>query len=115
MIEERAWGKFEVLLDEPGYKVKRITVNAGHRLSYQSHENRAELWHFVKGVGCVTLEDNNIDVKYDDVIKIPRRAKHRIANTGKKELVFIETQTGDSFEEEDIVRYSDDYGRVTPA
>ena len=112
MIEERAWGKFEVLVDHDNYKVKRITVNPGHRLSYQSHQYRTELWHFVAGEGQVTLDGQTISVKYDDTVRIPVEAKHRISNTGTDQLVFIETQTGQSFEEEDIIRYEDDYGRA---
>ena len=112
MIEERAWVKFEVLIDDSNYKVKRITVYPGHRLSYQSHKNRSELWHFVAGAGQVTLEDDINEVKYDDIVRIPCQAKHRVTNTGSENLIFIEVQTGKSFEEEDIIRYEDDYGRA---
>ena len=112
MIEERAWGKFEVLVDHNNYKVKKITVNPGHRLSYQSHKYRSELWHFVSGEGEVTLEGKISRVIYDDSVRIPAESKHRISNTGTESLVFIEIQTGKSFEEEDIIRYEDDYGRA---
>ena len=112
MIEERAWGKFEVLADQSSYKVKKITVKPGHRLSYQSHENRSELWHFVEGEGQVTIDGTVTKVEYNDVVRIQRQSKHRVSNTGAQNLVFIEIQTGKSFEEEDIIRYEDDYGRV---
>ena len=112
MTEERAWGKFEVFADHRSYKVKRITVKPGHRLSYQSHKNRSELWHFVEGAGQVTIDGTITEVKYNDVVRIEQESKHRVSNTGTQDLVFIEVQTGKSFEEEDIIRYEDDYGRV---
>ena len=108
----RPWGTFEILLDEPSYKVKRIKVEPSQRLSYQSHEYRSELWCVVAGSGLVTIDDRESSVSYGSIVKFPANAKHRMENTGEVPLEFIEVQTGISFEEEDIIRYEDDYKRV---
>ena len=105
------WGKWEVLLDEPNYKVKRITVLPGKRLSYQKHFKRQEHWMIVEGEALVTLDGKEISLKTGEAIDIPREAAHRIANVGKVPVVFIEVQRGSYFGEDDIVRLQDDYGR----
>ena len=107
------WGKWEVLLDEPNYKVKRITVLAGKRLSYQKHFKRNEHWIVVEGKAVVTLDGKKIDLVKGETIDIPKEAAHRIANTGNKQLTFIEIQLGEYFGEDDIIRLEDDYGRVS--
>ena len=89
-----------------------MTVDPGQRLSYQSHARRAEHWVVVSGIATVTLDGTDIDVGPGQSIDIPLQAAHRVANQGTDELVFIEVQLGDYFGEDDIVRYSDDYGRV---
>ncbi|MEO6458977.1 MAG: phosphomannose isomerase type II C-terminal cupin domain, partial [Bdellovibrionota bacterium] len=109
--EERPWGRFEVLMDTEHFKSKRITVWAGQRLSYQSHEKRAEHWVIVKGSAEVTLNDQVYPLKAGEHIHIPLGAKHRIANPGTDVMEFIEVQTGSYFGEDDITRYSDEYGR----
>jgi mannose-6-phosphate isomerase-like protein (cupin superfamily) len=111
-IDHRPWGWFEVLLDEPSYKVKRITVNPGQRLSLQFHRRRAEHWFVVAGRGVVTCGDREIPVEAGAAVDIPREAPHRIHNTGAEPLTFIETQRGDYFGEDDIVRLADDYRRT---
>jgi mannose-1-phosphate guanylyltransferase/mannose-1-phosphate guanylyltransferase/mannose-6-phosphate isomerase len=100
-----------VLRDSPYFKSKIITVWAGQRLSYQSHTKRMEHWILVSGEGEFTLDDKIQQVKAGDRLFIPLGAKHRISNTGKEPLEFIEVQLGTYFGEDDIVRYSDDYGR----
>jgi len=110
-FEERPWGRFEVILDTAYFKSKKITVWAGHRLSYQSHTKRAEHWVIVKGEAEVTLNDEIIKLKVGEHVHIPLGAKHRIANYGKEAMEFIEVQTGTYFGEDDIIRYSDEYGR----
>lgn len=111
-IDHRPWGYYVVLADEPDHKVKRIVVNPGQRLSYQSHERRQEHWYIVSAAAVVTLDDKEVTLKAGQAIDIPRQAKHRIANQGEVDVVFIEVQTGEYFGEDDIVRYSDDYGRA---
>ena len=105
------WGKWEVLLDEPTYKVKRITVNPGHRLSYQKHFKRKEHWMIVQGESTVTLDDREIPLKSGEHIDIDLEVAHRIANYGSEPVVFIEIQQGSYFGEDDIIRLEDDYGR----
>ncbi len=111
-IEERPWGKFEVLVDSDYCKVKQITVKPGGRLSYQYHHKRSEIWTIVAGVASVTLNDNpTMDYGYGMFVTIPQGIKHRVENQGNEDLIFIETQTGTYFGEDDIVRIQDDYNR----
>ncbi|MFH1017276.1 MAG: phosphomannose isomerase type II C-terminal cupin domain [Pseudomonadota bacterium] len=106
------WGRWEVLLDEPSYKVKRITVNSGKRLSYQKHARRREHWMVVEGEAVVTLDGRAARLKQGEAIDIPAGTAHRVANEGSAPLVFIEIQTGNYFGEDDIVRLEDDFGRI---
>ncbi len=89
-----------------------MTILPGRRLSYQSHERRAEHWTVVQGVAEVLLDGATHTVETGESIDVPVHAKHRCANPGDVDLVFVEVQTGDYFGEDDIVRYEDDYGRV---
>ena len=111
-FEIRPWGKFEVLRDEESFKSKKITVDPGAMLSYQSHSQRAEHWVIISGQAEVTLDDKVNGLKPGESIYIPQKAKHRIHNTGSEPLVFIEVQTGTYFGEDDVVRYEDAYKRV---
>lgn len=110
-IEERPWGRFYVLHDQPTYKLKRIEVDPGERLSYQYHHKRSESWTIVNGIGSITLDGNVKDYKQGETILIPQGVKHRIENKTNKTIVFIEVQTGSYFGEDDIVRIEDDYNR----
>jgi mannose-6-phosphate isomerase-like protein (cupin superfamily) len=106
------WGRWEVLLDEPTYKVKRITVLPDKRLSYQKHFKREEHWTIVQGQALVTLDGQELPCGPGETVNIPPQAAHRIANPGREELVFIEVQRGTYFGEDDIIRLQDDYGRA---
>lgn len=108
----RPWGNYIVIDRSPTHQAKRIHVLPGEQLSYQSHSARSEHWVIVQGNGEVTLDDVVTQTAYGQHIYIPVGAKHRLKNTEKEVLVFIEVQVGTSFDEDDIVRYSDDYGRV---
>jgi mannose-6-phosphate isomerase-like protein (cupin superfamily) len=101
------------VLDEGDeFKVKRIEVLPNKRLSYQKHARRTEHWFVVRGIAKVTLNDREILVKTGEAIDIQLGDKHRVENPDSKELlIFIETQTGDYFGEDDIVRFEDDFGR----
>ncbi len=105
------WGKWEVLLDEPAYKVKRITVLPGKRLSYQKHFKRREHWMVVEGNGLVTINGKDVDISKGESVDISEEQAHRMANNGDENLTFIEIQQGEYFGEDDIVRLQDDYGR----
>lgn len=108
----RPWGFYEVLSDMNDHKVKRITVYPGKRLSLQTHRRRAEHWHVIKGSGEVTLDNRIIPVSEGSSVDIGVRTAHRIANTGREDIVFIEVQKGDYFGEDDIIRLEDDFGRM---
>ena len=109
--EERPWGSFEHLLEESYCKVKRIIVKPNQRLSEQFHYKRDEQWVVVQGEGLVITSDFSRLCNAGDSVFIPRLMKHRVKNTGLKNLIFIEVQTGEYFGEDDIVRSQDDYGR----
>ena len=110
-IGERPWGKYYVLADEPNYKLKRIEVNPGQRLSYQYHHHRQEFWTIIEGEAVVVLNEIEHQLKYGESIHIPLGSKHRIENRSSEPVVFIEVQTGTYFGEDDIVRLDDDYER----
>ena len=108
----RPWGFYEVLADMPDHKVKRITVYPGKRLSLQRHQRRSEHWYMLNGNAVVTLDDKDIPLKGGQAVDIPKGTAHRIMNSGKTDLRFIEVQTGDYFGEDDIERIEDDFGRA---
>ena len=110
-FDRRPWGTYTVLEEDRGFKVKRIEVLPGKRLSYQKHSQRAEHWFVVEGTAKVTLDDEEITVRAGEAIDIPIGAAHRVENPNKENLVFIEVQRGSYLGEDDIVRLQDDYGR----
>lgn len=111
-FDQRPWGSFTVLDEGENYKVKRIEVLPGKRLSYQQHSRRSEHWFVVVGIAKVTLNGAEILVKTGSAVDIGCGDAHRVENPDASEsLVFIETQTGDYFGEDDIVRLDDDFGR----
>ena len=109
--DQRPWGHYVVLTDEPTHKVKRIVVKPGARLSLQRHRHRQEHWFVVHGTATVTRDAEILTIGTHQAVDLPRGAWHRVANQGAEDLVFIEVQTGDSFGEDDIERRQDDYGR----
>jgi mannose-6-phosphate isomerase-like protein (cupin superfamily) len=109
--DNRPWGRWEEYLNEPGYRVKRIIVYPGKRLSLQKHAHRSEHWAIVQGHGRFTLDDTERQVRVGDALTIPKGGVHRIENDGKDYLVIIETQLGLCLED-DIIRLEDDWGRL---
>ena len=112
-FDRRPWGSYTVLEEAPTFKVKRIEVLPGKRLSYQKHSQRAEHWFVVAGTAKVTLDGNEITIGTGESIDIPVGAAHRVENPGNEDLIFIEVQRGSYLGEDDIVRLQDDYGRTT--
>jgi len=112
MKDHRPWGSYTVLEEQPTYKVKRIEVLPGQRLSYQKHQKRSEHWIVVGGRAIITLNGKDMDMSPGQSIDVPRGAPHRIANPGTTTLTLIEIQQGDYFGEDDIIRLEDEYGRV---
>jgi mannose-6-phosphate isomerase len=114
ICERRPWGEFEVLSDEESHKVKRLTVDPGQRLSYQRHAHRSEHWFVVSGIGVATIDGIPKPVHAGVTVDVPQGVAHRIENSGDVPLLFIEVQHGASFDEGDIERLEDDYGRLEP-
>ena len=110
--DTRPWGTWEVLDGDDNFCVKRIKVNPKSMLSLQLHHHRSEHWIIVKGKAFVTLGEKIIPVKADDAVYIAVETKHRIENRSDEPMEFIEIQTGDNLDENDIVRFEDIYGRV---
>lgn len=110
--DERPWGNFTVLDEADGYKVKRIEVLPGKRLSYQKHAQRAEHWFIVAGTAKVTLDGKDVFLKPGEYVDIAIGQAHRVENPGEEKVVFIEVQRGDYLGEDDIVRLQDDFGRT---
>ncbi|HSS18713.1 MAG TPA: phosphomannose isomerase type II C-terminal cupin domain [Pyrinomonadaceae bacterium] len=112
-FDRRPWGTFTVLDEADGFKVKRIEVLPGKRLSYQKHAKRAEHWVVVQGTAKVTLDDRDMIVASGEAIDIGIGTAHRVENPGVETLVFIEVQRGSYLGEDDIVRLQDDFGRAS--
>ena len=110
--EKRPWGAFYVIHDEKNYKIKRIEVLPGKRLSYQFHNKRSECWTIIKGSALITIDNNDFRTNEGDSITINVKSKHRVENIGTTDLIFIEVQTGTYFGEDDIIRIEDDFKRV---
>jgi mannose-1-phosphate guanylyltransferase / mannose-6-phosphate isomerase len=108
----RPWGSYTVLEAGPRFKIKRIEVNAGESLSLQMHHHRSEHWVVVSGTATVVNGDKEILVLTNESTYIPAGHKHRLHNPGVLPLVMIEVQSGEYLGEDDIVRFSDEYGRV---
>ena len=109
--DERPWGNFTVLDEQESFKVKRIEVLPGKRLSYQMHAQRAEHWYVVAGVAKVTLDGKDLNLQVGEAVDIPQGTAHRIENPGTEKMIFVEVQRGTYFGEDDIMRLQDDYGR----
>ena len=108
---ERPWGSYTVLERGNGYKIKRVVLKPGARLSLQLHRRRAEHWVIVAGSAKVTQENETYVVHANESTYIPMNTRHRLENPGEEPLQVIEVQNGDYLEEDDIERFQDDYGR----
>ena len=109
---ERPWGAYTVRERGQGYKIKRIFLKPGARLSMQLHRKRSEHWVVVAGVAKVTNDDKTFLVQTNESTYIPINTKHRLENSSDIPLQIIEVQNGDYLGEDDIERFSDDYGRI---
>jgi mannose-6-phosphate isomerase len=109
--EIRPWGSFTTLEEGKGYKIKRIEVNPGHRLSLQMHHHRSEHWIVVSGTAKVTCGEQDMILSSNQSTYVPQCTSHRLENPGVIKLVLIEVQNGQYLGEDDIIRFSDDYSR----
>jgi mannose-1-phosphate guanylyltransferase/mannose-6-phosphate isomerase len=107
----RPWGKYTVLHEAPQFKVKRIEVSPGKKLSLQMHHKRSEHWVVVQGTARVTVGERVVDLAPNESIYVPMQIQHRIENATDQTLTMVEVQCGDYLGEDDIVRFSDDFGR----
>ncbi len=108
----RPWGSYTILAEGEGYKVKRITIKPGAKLSLQMHYHRSEHWTVISGTGKLTLDDKVVIFKENESTYIPIAVKHRLENPGQIPLSIIEVQNGRYLGEDDIVRFDDEYGRL---
>jgi mannose-6-phosphate isomerase-like protein (cupin superfamily) len=108
---ERPWGSWHVLDENQGYKVKRIHVKPGNRLSYQTHQHRSEHWVVIFGIATCIVDGKKLTAGPGESIDVPTGAAHRICNEHAEDLVIIEVQHGAYTGEDDICRLEDDYGR----
>lgn len=115
MTEEnvRPWGRYDVLQSAADHQVKTITVLPKKRLSLQAHKRRSEHWMVVRGRAVATIDGRDIPLGAGEHVYIGAGSVHRMENPGSDPLVFIEVQVGDYFGEDDIVRFEDDFGRVS--
>lgn len=109
---ERPWGTYTVLEENSHYKIKRIEVLPGQRLSLHKHHHRSEHWIVVSGSALVTCGEREFMVNVNESTFIPIGEQHRLQNPGKIALVIIEVQSGEYLGEDDIVRFQDDYQRA---
>ena len=107
----RPWGSYTILEELPGHKVKRLSVLPGKKLSYQMHHRRSENWTVINGTATVVLDGKEFILQPGDHVFIGVAQKHRLANKGDKLVEVIEVRCGDYLEEDDIVRFEDDFGR----
>jgi mannose-1-phosphate guanylyltransferase/mannose-6-phosphate isomerase len=108
----RPWGSYTILEEGERYKIKRVVVNPGGRLSLQKHFHRSEHWVVVKGTAMVTIGDREKFIHENESAYVPKSTLHRLGNPGKVLLELIEVQNGEYVGEDDIVRIDDVYGRV---
>lgn len=111
LTAHRPWGTYTVLEDTPGYKIKRIEVKPGKRLSLQKHFHRNEHWIVVSGTATVTVGDETKLVRPNESTYIKMGEVHRLSNEGTIPVVLIEAQVGEYTGEDDIVRIDDDFNR----
>jgi mannose-1-phosphate guanylyltransferase len=108
----RPWGGYVSVLSGERFQVKRLFVKPGKQLSLQKHHHRSEHWIVVRGTAEVTVNDDVTMLSENQSIYLPLGCTHRLANPGKIELELIEVQTGSYLGEDDIIRISDDFGRM---
>ena len=112
LIVHRPWGTYTVLEEGPNFRIKRIVVNPGAKLSMQMHKHRSEHWVVVSGVATIMNNDVELTLQENQSTYIPKTQKHRLENRSEKPLAIIEVQCGDYVGEDDIVRFDDQYGRI---
>ena len=112
LSDYRPWGQYKIIEEEKGrFKIKKIIVMPGKKLSLQVHRHRSEHWIVASGTAKATIDGNEQTLKTGQSIYVSAGQKHRLENNEKERLEIIEVQMGDYLEEDDIVRFDDEYGR----
>ena len=112
LTAHRPWGTYTILEESENYKIKRIVVKPGKRLSLQKHYHRSEHWIVVSGTALVTIGEKQTLIKPNESTYIPIGEVHRLENPGKVDVVLIEAQVGSYLGEDDIIRLDDDFERI---
>lgn len=112
LTAHRPWGTYTVLEEGPNFKIKRIVVKPGAKLSMQMHKHRSEHWVVVSGVATITNNEIEFTLQENQSTYISKTHRHRLENKGSEPLAIIEVQCGDYVGEDDIVRFDDQYGRT---
>lgn len=112
LAEERPWGRWMLLHEAPGFKLKLIEVSPGHRLSLQYHHYRSENWVCVAGCADAQVGRESFKLQLYNTLHIPVATVHRLGNSGDVPTLIVEIQEGERLLEEDIVRLEDDYNRA---
>jgi mannose-1-phosphate guanylyltransferase/mannose-6-phosphate isomerase len=107
----RPWGWYQTMDLGERFRVKRIVVLPGKRFSLQKHHHRAEHWVVVRGTAEVVRDDETLLLRENESVYLPLGCVHRLSNPGRIPVEIVEVQTGAYLEEDDIVRFEDDYGR----
>ncbi len=107
----RPWGNFTTIEENTLWKVKKIEIKSGARISLQLHKHRSEHWVVVSGIASVEIDGKLIVIKENESIYVPKGSKHRLSNLNKDPLIIIEIQNGSYLGEDDIIRFDDMYGR----
>ena len=110
-LVHRPWGSYQSMLKEQRWQVKLIKVKPNSSLSLQMHHHRSEHWVVVKGTAKVEIDGEDRLLSENQSVYIPIGKSHRLTNPGKMNLELIEVQSGPYLEEDDIVRFDDNYGR----
>ncbi len=111
LYDDRPWGNFEVLLDDVGLKVKKLTIYPKHRISLQYHKKRSEHWVVIDGKASVYLDGKYLELNVGESVDIKKNAKHFVENLTDHDLKIIEVQRGEYLGEDDIIRINDPYNR----
>lgn len=108
----KPWGSYTVFFTSKKCLIKKIMIEPGEQLSYQSHSFRNEHWVILCGRADIIIDGHHKTLSNNEYLYIPSGMKHRAMNKGSKNLTIIEIQTGEEFLEEDIIRYEDAYNRI---
>lgn len=103
----RSWGKYTLLTESEGYRVRKIEMDSGASLTMQMHYHRSEHWTVISGTGKTIINDRESIFTENQSTYIPMGVKHKLSNPGKIPLIIIEVQSGKYINEDDIVVFED--------